>query len=109
MDGPSWSPSYKPEEPERVVTEINLSKMVDGRLTTTTHHLRDDPGVIRRVEPYPTLRDHFAMAALTGLLGSHDYMRIPESQLNRERVCENVYEWADHMLRARVRPCGWRA
>jgi hypothetical protein len=62
------------------------------------------PDVLRRkygVERHKTLRDEFAMAALTGLLGSHDYMRIPESQLNRERVCENVYEWADHMLRAR--------
>jgi hypothetical protein len=103
MDGPSWSPGY---EPERVVTEVNVTKMVAGRPVTTTYRPEHTK---RYYEPTKTLRDEFAMAALTGLLGSHDYMRIPESQLNRERVCENVYEWADHMLRARVRPCGRRA
>lgn len=47
-----------------------------------------------------TDRDHFAAAALTGLIHSQDLQAGP---LRRELACTMAYRWADAMLRERCR------
>ncbi len=46
----------------------------------------------------PTLRDQFAMAALTGLLAAHD----PESYLSDQGVSDRAYAIADAMMKERA-------
>lgn len=61
-----------------------LFKIPDGRTLTGTATLE-----------MPTLRDQFAMAALTGLLSASWTMGT------REGYCKGAYEFADDMLAAR--------
>ena len=51
--------------------------------------------IVRLKEAQPTLRDQFAMAALTGLLSDNQYDDEPD------RVCEITYLYADLMMEAR--------
>jgi len=50
--------------------------------------------------PGMTDRDHFAAAALTGLIHSQDLQAGP---LRRELACTMAYRWADAMLRERAK------
>lgn len=47
---------------------------------------------------FVSLRDHIAMAALTGMLGP-GATSCDDNQI--EFVCETAYKWADAMLKAR--------
>lgn len=49
-------------------------------------------------EPQKTLRDEFAMAALTALISSH-MMQL--KMTGTAFICERAYLWADAMLKAR--------
>ena len=51
----------------------------------------------------PTLRDRFAMAALSGLLAGHN------AAITIRANCESAYVYADAMLAARVKPAPSRA
>ena len=51
--------------------------------------------VVNNVESSATLRDQFAMAALTGMLAD------PTSSLGAEAMAEDAYAFADAMLKAR--------
>ena len=62
-------------------------------------HLDLQPGkIMMQPEPYATLRDQFAMAALTGLLASG--RRDTSVEMIRENV-PAAYKYADSMLEAR--------
>lgn len=50
-----------------------------------------------------TLRDRFAMAALTGLLAAPDDVGV-DARLHIEKAAEWAYQQADAMLKARA---GW--
>jgi hypothetical protein len=80
----------------RAVTRINVSSIVDGRLVTTTHELRDEGETHVVSLPWKTLRDEFAMAALTGLLANPD-----NGYTVFDGVVDDAYICADLMLRAR--------
>jgi len=47
--------------------------------------------------PQPTLRDQFAMAALTGILTAY-----PDSKCTPEEKCQDAYIYADAMIEARI-------
>ena len=54
---------------------------------------------IEYVEPHPTLRDQFAMAALTGIVIGE--FQCPSTPATHESVAHDCYEMADAMLEAR--------
>lgn len=45
-----------------------------------------------------TARDHFAAAAMAGMLARPD---IDDEPLEYHFLCDHAYKWADEMLRAR--------
>jgi hypothetical protein len=56
----------------------------------------------QRAADAAALRDQFAAAALTGMLGGYD--DVHAGDYYRELVCRAAYAWADAMLRERDRP-----
>lgn len=69
-------------------------------LDFSNHHAK-----IQVMEPYATLRDQFAMAAMTGMLGHHDLhstiRNYPSADDWRKNIAEASYRWADVMMKAR--------
>lgn len=64
-------------------------------------HAQDIAISLRLIQSeFPTLRDRFAMAALSGLL----YLMTEQREGDLAGVAENAYYLADAMLRARTQP-----
>lgn len=57
------------------------------------------PGIIYPVPEYPTLRDQFAMAALTGLCASIGWR--PSVLVHEDKLADDAYGIADAMLAER--------
>lgn len=64
-----------------------------------------EPGKITFREPYATLRDQFAMAAMTGMLGHYDLhstiRNYPSVDDWRKNIAEASYRWAEAMMKSR--------
>ena len=68
-----------------------------------TTHSPAPPGPIMTFFKEPTLRDQFAMAALTGLLANHLAWDTVLSQQPMHATAQMAYELADAMLSERGR------